>query len=54
MSEEMKELRKRIVENVLLLTTEIEYATGAKKKQLLGKYEGYKEVWELTGGDMIG
>jgi uncharacterized protein YktA (UPF0223 family) len=48
----MKQLRKQIWSKVLSLTVEIEYATGAKKKQLLAKYEGFKEVWEMTGGDL--
>lgn len=52
MTEEMKKLREQIVHKVLLLTVAIEYAKGAEKKQLLAKYEGFKEVWEMTGGDM--
>jgi hypothetical protein len=52
MSEEMKELRKKIVHKVLLLTVEIEYAEGQEKDLLLAKYKGIKEVWEMTGGDI--
>ena len=52
MCEEMKILRKKIVEEVLLLTVQIDYATGTEKKLLKAKYEGYKAVWEMTGGDM--
>ncbi|WP_155925401.1 hypothetical protein [Bacillus sp. UNC438CL73TsuS30] len=52
MSEEMKALRKEIVHKVLLLTVEIEYAEGHEKDLLLAKYEGFKEAWELTGGDI--
>lgn len=52
MSDEMKELREKIWHKVLSLTIEIEYATGAKKKLLLAKYEGFREVWEMIGGDL--
>jgi hypothetical protein len=51
MTEEMKALRKEIVHKVLLLTVKIEYAEGQEKDLLLAKYEGFKEVWEMTGGD---
>lgn len=52
MSDEIKELRNKIWSKVLLLTVDIEYAEGTEKEILDAKYEAFKEVWEMTGGDI--
>lgn len=52
-SDEMKELRSKIWSKVLMLTVDIEYAEGKKKEILEAKYDAYKTVWEMTGGDML-
>ncbi|MFO1442986.1 hypothetical protein KDN24_07110 [Bacillus sp. Bva_UNVM-123] len=52
LSDELREIRKEIVGKVLILTTEIEYATGSRKTKLKAKYEAYQEVWDILGGNL--
>lgn len=52
LSEELREIRRDVVTKCLNLTVEIEYAEGKEKELLLAKYEGYKEVWEILGGNL--
>lgn len=52
MSDEIRELRKKIWSKVLILTVDIEYAEGAEKEILEAKYAALKDVWEMTGGDI--
>jgi hypothetical protein len=53
MNDEMKQLKDEIWKKVFHLTVDIEYVKGYEKKFLLGKFEAFKEVWELLGGDVI-
>ncbi len=50
---EIKKLKDEVWNRVCLLVTNIEYAKGHEKKFLLGKFEAFKEVWELLGGEVV-
>jgi|GEM_PF-3094687 len=48
----IEELKDEVWKKVFALTVDIEYAKGYEKKFLLGKFEAFKEVWELLGGEV--